>query len=53
MRSTLNGKKDFLLKVLADGKLSKKLIIVADAVSASAAKAIEDSGGQVRLTKEI
>lgn len=47
------GKKDFLLKILGTGKLSKKLIIHADAFSESAIKAIEKSGGEARLNKEI
>ena len=51
-RSGLNGKKDFLLKVLSDGTLSKKLIIEADAVSKAAAQVIVQQGGEIRLTKE-
>lgn len=41
-----------LLKVLGTGKLSKKLMIEADAFSKSAIKAIEDCGGEARVTKE-
>ena len=33
--------------------LTKKLVISADAFSESAKKAIEDLGGEARLTKEI
>ena len=43
----------FLLKVLADGVLSKKVTIYADAFSKTALKAIEDSGGQAHIAKEI
>jgi len=42
-----------LLKVLGSGSLSKKLIVNADAFSKSAEKAIQDCGGEARLTKEI
>lgn len=41
-----------LLKVLATGTLTKKLVIMADAFSASAQKMIQDLGGEVKLTKE-
>lgn len=41
-----------LLKVLGTGKLSKKLTVQADAFSKSAVKAIEDCGGEARVTKE-
>jgi large subunit ribosomal protein L15 len=41
-----------LLKILGTGKLSKKLTIEADAFSKSAIKAIEDCGGEARVTKE-
>lgn len=51
-RGLINGKKGSLLKVLGDGSLSKKFIIHADAVSESASKAIEKSGGKIALTKE-
>lgn len=36
------------LKVLGNGKLTKKLMVQADAFSVSAKKAIEDCGGQAR-----
>lgn len=42
----------FLLKVLGQGKLSKKFVVHADAFSASAAKAIVDNGGEALVTKE-
>lgn len=42
-----------LVKVLGAGKLTKKLNVLADAYSESAAKAIQDNGGQARINKEI
>lgn len=41
------------VKVLGAGTLTKKLNVLADAYSESAAKAIQDNGGQARLNKEI
>lgn len=41
------------IKVLGTGKLTKKLNVLADAYSESAAKAIQDNGGQARINKEI
>lgn len=41
------------VKVLGSGKLTKKLNVLADAYSESAAKAIQDNGGQARINKEI
>ncbi len=41
------------IKVLGSGKLTKKLNVLADAYSESAAKAIQDNGGQARINKEI
>ncbi|MFZ5954100.1 MAG: 50S ribosomal protein L15 [Candidatus Dependentiae bacterium] len=43
----------FFVKVLGNGTLTKKITIEADAFSQSAIKAIENSGGQVKLTKEM
>lgn len=40
------------LKVLGNGSLSKKLIVHADAFSKTAEKAIQERGGEARLTKE-
>lgn len=40
------------IKILGDGKLTKKLIITADAFSKSAIEAIKKAGGEARLTKE-
>lgn len=39
-------------KVLGNGKLTKKLIVLADAFSESAKKAIQDCGGEARIIKE-
>jgi len=39
------------VKVLGDGKLTKKLTVVVDAVSAGARAAIEAAGGAVKATK--
>lgn len=43
----------FLIKVLGDGVLSKKVTIYADAFSKSALKAIQDCGGEANVTREI
>jgi large subunit ribosomal protein L15 len=40
------------IKILADGQLTKKLVINAHAFSASAAELIQKSGGETRLIKE-
>ena len=40
------------LKVLGNGSLNKKLIVHADAFSKTAEKAIQERGGEARLTKE-
>jgi large subunit ribosomal protein L15 len=40
-----NGKSSGGIKILGDGKLSKKLIVIADAFSAGARKQIEALGG--------
>lgn len=42
-----------LVKILGDGQLTKKFIITADGFSKSAIKAIQDRGGQTRLSKEM
>lgn len=41
------------LKILAMGTLKKKLVVIADAFSATAKTAIEKVGGKARLTKEM
>jgi len=45
------GKKAFAIKILG-GDFTKKLIIEAEAFSQSAKQAIEQAGGEVKLTKE-
>lgn len=45
-------KKGTLLKVLATGTLTKKIIIEADACSKGAVEAITKVGGEVKLTQE-
>jgi large subunit ribosomal protein L15 len=52
-KGVLKGKSGFLLKVLGSGTLAKKLIVQADAFSASAIKAIGELGGEARVIKEI
>jgi len=52
-KGILKGAGKFSLKILSDGELSKKLTVVADAFSKSAAKKITDLGGQAQLVKEI
>lgn len=49
----VSGPKKLLVKVLADDKPVKKLIVHADAFSKSAQKAIADIGGEARFTGEI
>ncbi len=51
--SIKKGSNGVLIKVLGKGALTKKITVIADAFSESAKKAIEDRGGEARLTKEI
>ena len=51
-RGFLKGHARFFFKVLGKGALSKKLVVVADGFSKTAAKAIEDLGGQAKVAKE-
>ena len=53
LKKSIKGTDGWQVKVLGDGKLTKKLIVVADAFSKSALKIINDIGGEARLTKEI
>ena len=53
LRKSSKGRKEFLVKILGDGELTKKLTVVADAFSASALKKINDIGGKAQLLKEI
>lgn len=52
VNSSQNGEKRYLLKILGNGTISKKLIVHADAFSESAVKAIQGSGGEAHLIKE-
>lgn len=52
-KKILKGSESALVKILAGGTLSKKLVIHADAVSEAAAKMIEKCGGRVELIKEM
>lgn len=47
------SKGTFLVKVLGNGELSKKVTVVADRFSKSALEAIKNAGGEARLAKEI
>lgn len=51
-KGLLRGHTKISLKVLAKGTLSKKLTVVADSFSKSAAKIIEDLGGKAEITRE-
>jgi large subunit ribosomal protein L15 len=51
-KKSVKGNK-FLIKILGNGTVTKKLIIVADAFSESAKQAIVQSGGEARLIQEI
>ncbi|HLW72971.1 MAG TPA: 50S ribosomal protein L15 [Candidatus Babeliales bacterium] len=46
-------KKGTIVKILGDGKLSKKLTVSAYAFSASAIQAIEEVGGKALIIKEL
>lgn len=52
-RGMIKGKNKFILKILGQGSLSKKLHIVADSASKTAIEAIKDAGGEIQLNKEI
>lgn len=47
------GIKNVAVKVLGNGKLSKKFTVSANAFSEAALKAIQDCGGEARLIKEM
>lgn len=51
-KGLLKGHTKVFLKVLGNGTLSKKLVVVADAFSKSAVKTIEGLGGKAEITKE-
>lgn len=52
-KNSTKGTQNLVVKVLGNGKLSKKLTISANAFSKSAVKAIEQCGGEARLIKEM
>ncbi len=52
-KGVLKGKGKFILKILGNGTLEKKLTVVADAFSKSAAQKITDLDGKAELAKEI
>lgn len=47
------GVHNVAVKVLGNGKLTKKFTVSADAFSESAVKAIQDCGGEARFNKEM
>lgn len=51
-KNVIKGIRGAFIKVLGNGELNKKLIIHADAFSASAIEAITGKGGEVHVTKE-
>jgi len=51
-KGIINGRKGAVLKVLGGKKLSKKLVVTADAFSESAMEAIKKVGGEVKITGE-
>jgi large subunit ribosomal protein L15 len=51
-KGLVKGRKEFLLKVLCNGVLTKKFTVYADAWSKSAEDAIKKAGGQVRKEAE-
>ena len=53
LKGLVKGSGNFLVKVLGNGTLSKKLSVQVDAVSASAVEAIQKAGGNITVTKEI
>lgn len=52
IKSGTQGERSIGLKILGGGTFKKKLIVQADAFSASALKAISECGGEARLSKE-
>ena len=49
----IKDRKGSLIKILANGTLSKKLVICADAFSKTAFEAIKNAGGEAKSIKEI
>lgn len=46
------SKKSFVVKILANGQLEKKLVVHAHAFSEAAKQAIEGAGGEARVIQE-
>ena len=51
-KGLISGKKDTLVKVLANGSLQKKLVVNAHAFSATARDAIVAHGGEARIIEK-
>jgi large subunit ribosomal protein L15 len=52
-KKSAKGLKAILVKVLAEGSLSKKLVVHADAASKMAVEGIEKAGGTIKLAEEV
>lgn len=52
-KGVLKGSQKFILKILGNGEITKKLEVTADAFSKTAKEAILNIGGQAILTKEM
>lgn len=48
----LKSKKSFVVKILANGQIEKKLVVHAHAFSEAAKQAIESAGGEARVIQE-
>lgn len=53
LKGLIKGSGNFLVKILGNGSLTKKLTIHVDAVSSSAVQAIQNAGGTIQVAKEI
>jgi len=51
-KGLIKGRSTFVIKILGNGTLTKKLIVHADAYSKSAQEAIKSSGGEAHLVQE-
>ena len=52
-KGVIKGKRGYLLKILGNGALEKKLMVYADAFSDHAAETIKKQGGEVFVNKEM
>lgn len=50
-KNLIKGKRKFLIKILGNGQLNKKLTVKADLFSKSAVEAIQNAGGKVEVTQ--